>query len=139
MHDCIKDYGDLVHDNEILSYQVDIANNVLTMVTKFYDWEDTTIVFSGFLAHKFERVMSGPNIIFDLHQISIQKFVDENREQLTHDLPYGFPIGLVKTCDELINVLEARDYKVYQIDSTLGLYGYVIAKDISITVVDKRE
>lgn len=136
MSNCIKDYASKVHDNKIQSYTVDLNNEILKMVTCWEDKENTIIEFTGLLAHKFEDVITS-NIIFGIYQTSIQSFIDEEEENLTKALKYGFPTMEASNCDELREVLENEKYKVFWIDSSLGLCGYVIAKEIKINIKEK--
>lgn len=131
MSNCIKDFSSKVHDNIIQSYIVDLNNGILKMGTCWEDKENTKIEFIGLLAHKFENVIDS-NIIFGIYQTTIQSFIDNEKENLTKALKYGYPTLEAGNCDELKEVLENDQYKVFRIDSTLGLCGYVIAKDIKI-------
>jgi hypothetical protein len=128
----IKEYGH-VHDNEILSYYVDIYNKKLQIFTKYYDTEQTTITFFGLMAHRFENV-TYCNIIFDIIQISIDDFINNEKELLEYSIKYAFPI-CVKDCEELRNYLNKNEQNIFEINSSLGLSGFVIAKEIHINRV----
>lgn len=136
MSDNITDFEYQVHDNKIQSYFVDFTNEILKMETCWEDKENTTIEFTGLLAHKFENVLTS-NIIFGLYQKTIQSFIEEEKENLIEALKYGFPSMQPRDCDELRKKLENEQYKIFNFDSSLGLYGYVIAKDIKIVINTK--
>jgi len=121
-----------VHDNEILSYNVDIFNKTLQISTKYYDKEKTLITFTDFIAHRFENV-TYCNLIFGITQVSIDYFIDENRDMLEEGLKHAFPI-YAKDCEYLRGYLKEKEQKVFEISSSLGLCGFIIAKDISIEV-----
>ena len=121
-----------VHDNEILSYHVDIANKKLQISTEYCDKEKTLITFTGFIAHQFENVTYS-NIIFGITQVHIDYFIDENKDMLEDGLKRYFPI-YAKNCEELRTYLKENEQKVFEISSSLGLCGFVIAKEISIEV-----
>lgn len=76
-----------VHDNEILSYEVDVRNQTLRLFTKYYEEEDTVITFSGWLTHRLEDV-SHCNIISDISRLSVDSFIDNNSEMLEETLRY---------------------------------------------------
>lgn len=122
----------------IQSYFVDFTNRTLKMDTCWEDKEDTTIEFTGLLAYKFENVLTS-NIIFGLCQTSIQSFIEEEEENLLKSLKSCFPSSRARNCDELRKELEDERYKVFYLDSTLGLEGYVIAKDIRINSIPRQQ
>ena len=122
-----------VHDNEILSYHVDICNKQLKISTKYYDKEKTSISFTGLMAHHFEDV-TYKNIINTISQISTDCFIDEHKDMLEKSLKRAFPI-FAENCEYLKAYLEREEeQKIFKINSTLGLCGFVIAKAISIEV-----
>ncbi|MCB2300050.1 hypothetical protein [Clostridium tagluense] len=88
------------------------------------------------MAHKFENVLTS-NIIFGLYQTTMQSFIEEEKENLLESLNYGFPSMEPRDCDELRKKLENEQYKIFNFDSSLGLYGYVIGKDIKIVINTK--
>ena len=130
-----------VHDNEILSYHADIWNKKLQILTEYCDKEKILITFTGVIAHQFENVtyhniISGItqcNIISGITQIRMDYFIDKNKTMLDDRLKYAFPI-YVKNCEELKTYLKENEQKVFEIKSSLGLCGFVIAKEISIEV-----
>jgi hypothetical protein len=131
MVNIVADFTSQLHDNKIKSYFVDFTEGILKMETSWYDKENTTIEFSDLLAHKFNNVINS-NIIYGLYQTTIQSYIDEESETLSEELQFGFPSMKPRNCNELKQKLEEEKYKVFYIDSSLGLSGYVIAKDINI-------
>ena len=127
----IEEYA-YVHDNEILSYYVDICNKTLQISTKYCDKEKTLITFTGFIAHRFENVTYS-NIILGITQVHIDYFINENMDMLNDGLRYAFPI-FARNCEELRAYLKENEQKVFEISSSSGLSGFVIAKEISIEV-----
>lgn len=136
MSNNIADYTSQVHDNIVQSYFVDFANGLLRMNTCRGNIENTIIEFTGLLAHKFENVLTS-NIIFGLYQTTIRSFIEGKKENLSESLKYGFPSMKAQNCAELRKELEKEQYKIFYFDSSLGLYGYVIAKDIRIIIDTK--
>jgi len=129
------DYASLVHDNIITSYQVDIENCILTMATKYNEKESAIIEFPGLLAHKFDYVILS-NVIFGIYQESIDSFIEKHNDFLNNSIKYGFPLITVKNIDSLKSELEKRDYKIFIIESSFGLNGFVIASDINIGITN---
>jgi hypothetical protein len=119
-----------VHDNKLISYQVDICNHTLQIFTQYQDTEKTSITFTGLTAHRFEYV-TYCNIINGIYQLSIDYFINKNREMLEDSMRFSFPI-CAKTVEELSSYLKENEQKIFEIESVLGLSGFVIAKEISI-------
>lgn len=132
----IKEYDSKVHDNRIISYSVDFINKVLQLNTQWEEKEITIITFTGLLAHKFENVIEY-NIILDLYEVTIEFFIENEKEQLDEWLKYGFPSMKSINIMELEKSLNTEGYKIFYMDSSLGLCGYIIAKDIIIDVQEK--
>ena len=122
-----------VHDNEILSYCVDIQNNKLEMSTKYYDKEKINIIFTDYIAHRFEYV-TYTNIINHIEQTPVEKFIKKNKDMLEDGLRNAFPI-FATSIESLQVYLEKNEQRIFEISSTLGLCGFVIAKEILIEVV----
>jgi len=119
-----------IHDNEILSYFVDISNKILRLSTKYYDKEKTTITFTSLMCHRFENITYS-NIIYGITMIPIDEFIDANKEMLEEGLKNAFPMCL-KDCEELRGILKEDNQKIFYISSSLGLSGFVIAREICI-------
>jgi len=125
----------MVHDNRIISYQVDFENKILALKTEYWSGsihEKTDVIFTGYLTHIFHNV-SEHNIIFDIEEYCLDLFLEHERELLEEQKNYGWPLSY-KVKDDLVNFLQLNTYKVFSIDSSCGLYGYVIAKKIDVRV-----
>lgn len=127
----IKDYEN-VHDNKILSYNVDFINQKLTIETEYdYKKEHTSILFEELLAHHFEDITKD-NIIFSVVMISLDWFFEYYKDFLENSFKYGFPTPIAGSINELGEFLTSNKYNVFEIDSSVGLHGIVIAKNILI-------
>ena len=127
----------MVHDNIILSYQVDFEANIMTLKTRYDNGdicENTDVVFTDYLTHMFEHVLKG-STIFDITECQINLFVKRESELLKKNKNYGWPI-FYETRYGLIKFLKTHGYKIFEISSSDGLNGYVFAKQLSITTVE---
>ncbi len=121
-----------LHDSHIIFYSVDIQNKTIKMVTQNLNEEPHEVIFDEVLSHYFENVMVN-NIIFDIEKISVDTFIENQKELIENSLPYGFPVNIESnTTKELKKYLIDKNFKVYDINSTIGLCGFVIAKNMSI-------
>lgn len=95
-----------IHDNIISSYQVDFENDMKN------------------------------SIIFDVGEYSLNSFYEANYELIEKRKSYGWPIAAYDTKSDLINYLQLNQYKAFQICSSLGLCGWVLAKQLDILTVE---
>ena len=130
MSSIIQSFGE-VHDAHIREYRVDFQAHALNMTVGWSDGSSIDVCFSGLLAHHFENVIE-TNILFDIEEVAGSFFLHKREAFLKDKLRFGFPINR-NDCRNL-EQLEAylQDYRFFQIDSSLGLTGFVIAKDIQI-------
>lgn len=127
----IKEYVDHVHDYEISSYTVDITNHILQIFAEYCE-NKSAITFTGLLAHHFDHVTYS-NILDDVTEVTVDWFIAFFREMLTDALRFAFPVWDAKNCEDLSAYLKEKDERTFIIYSSLGLNGFVIAKEISVT------
>lgn len=129
-----------VHDNIILSYEVDLENERIRVRTRSHHPdvpEDTDIIFLAVLAHNFETPLRG-SIIFDIDDVGIDKFISYNRELLKKWKGQGWPITY-DTDEELEAKLAEGQYLYFVITSSCGLSGWVLAKKLEIITTKRTE
>lgn len=129
-----QDFVGLVHDNEIISYEVNFEKRTLFLHTKYYEKEFTDIMFENVLAHCFENEIQ-TNILFGMYQMPIEDYIKEYAEIIEKQMPYGFPISS-NNLNDLKAYLINNNYNIYQFDSSLGMCGYVIAKNVDLVVIE---
>ncbi|WP_340027036.1 hypothetical protein MHB71_17065 [Paenibacillus sp. FSL H7-0940] len=123
-----------LHDNIILSYEVDLENKKIRMRTRSSHTvpKNMDVLFSGVMAHAFDTPLHG-SIILDLDEWDIEHFIPYNRELLEPGKGYGWPVSY-DSYDELQIRLIEEKYKYMVISSSYGLSGWVLAKNVEITV-----
>lgn len=122
-----------VHDSEILSYYVDIENRKIifnTLCKNFEVEKRAEIRFENVLAHYFRNV-ADQNVISDIYEESTAKFLDEYRDILNEEKRYDWPTNY-KDQEELIGFLADNGYRIFYIDSSVGLFGFIIAKKLKL-------
>jgi len=114
----------MIHDNHITSYVVDFEQKTLVIKTKFPHSEppeDTDVVFTGYLAHSFENEMPY-SIIFD---------IEEYPAGLQEKQRWSWPIFYkTKRVTELVKFLRVNGYKVFEVNASIGLSGWIFAKQM---------
>lgn len=120
---------DNLHDNRVLRCCADFEAHALHMDTQTEGGETVSVHFTGLLAHWFENMVQD-NILFGMDEITIDGFFEQYRELLDGTIPYGFPAccGI----EELRERMEREKIRVFVIDSSLGLCGFVLAQEVEI-------
>ena len=81
------------------------------------------------LAHWFKNVIQD-NILFGMDEITVDGFFEQYKDLLDGTIPYGFPAccGI----EELRERMDREHIRVFVIDSSLGLCGFVLAKEVEL-------
>lgn len=119
-----------VHDNEIVSYEVNLRSEKIIMHTEYQTssiFKKMDLIFSGVLVHLFEQELPG-SIILNIIRYDIIEFLEDNSELLKKHKPYCWPF-YYKTEEELREKVTTGEYYYYVISSSYGLNGWVVAKD----------
>ena len=130
----------MLHDNIIKSYCVDFEAETIMLKTIFHNYtdkiiENTDVIFTGYLTHNFGHECKG-SVIFDINEYPLNLFLEQEAELFEDNKNYGWPI-LYKTENELIEFIQANKYKVFEVASSYGLFGWVFAKQMDI-VIDRQ-
>ncbi|WP_100407682.1 hypothetical protein [Bacillus solitudinis] len=121
----------IIHDNEIISYEVNLKNEVINIHTLSESGQKITLFFSGVLAHMFETHLSG-SIIFDIEKTELRHFFVENRDLIEKQKDYCWPIDYTDI-QELEDKLVKHQYSYYVISASFGLNGWILAKKYEIS------
>lgn len=116
---------------------VDLENGRIVFDTEYHagtQHERTAIVFGSVCAHAFENEDKG-SIIFDIEAASLEDFIEDNRDLLAQKKRYGWPM-LYESEAELLEKLQEARQRYFVIDSSFGLYGWVLAETMAIEVTD---
>lgn len=119
-----------VHDNEIVGYEVDFKEKMITLKTVSEENEKVQVIFKDVLANFFEEG-GHQNIIFDIVINTIEDFIRENEKMLMEKKNSCWPM-CYDNLNELQKSLEERKYKYFFIESSHGLSGWVLAKEMEI-------
>lgn len=121
-----------MHDDYIVGYSVNLEERDVVIQT----YNDNTkqqkkICFSEVLTHCFKCIIDY-NIISDICECEILSFVKENQEELIKMEGYCWPIDY-QTEQELTDFLVDNEYKYIKINSSYGMFGWILAKSYKIT------
>ncbi len=131
-----------VHDNIVLSYEVNCREQRIVMRTCFKvgtpPFEHTDVVFEGVCAYKFQDDwLDRGNILFNVERVELKALVDRYEEDLLAGWRYGWPpVGSFKTIPQLIERLEALQAAAFEISASCGLCGFVLARTMQFVPRD---
>lgn len=121
-----------IHDNEIISYTVDLQKKKITFQTLGGKDNEVSVIieFIDVLAHLFESQLQG-SILLDISQFEIGSFVKDNKELLEKQKDSAWPMYYEKR-EDLLEYILHENYNYYVISASYGLNGWVIAKEYNI-------
>ena len=121
-----------MHDNYIVGYSVDVKKkNIFIKTYNNTKEKQNEILFLEVLTHSFKCIIDY-NIISDICECEILSFVKENQEELIKMEGYCWPIDY-QTEQELTDFLVDNEYKYIKINSSYGMFGWILAKSYKIT------
>ena len=120
---------DNLHDNRVLRYCTDFEAHTLHMDTRTEAGENVSVHFTGLLAHWFENVIQD-NILFGMDEITADVFFKQYKEMLDRTVSYGFPACC--SIEELRERMDREHIRVFVIDASLGLCGFVLAQEVEL-------
>ena len=124
----IQSFNNL-HDNRVLRYCADFEAHTLHMETQTEAGENVSVHFTGLLAHWFKNVIRD-NILFDMEEITLEGFFQQYKDFLNESLHFGFPACC--SIEELRERMEREHIRVFVIDSSFGLCGFVLAQEVEL-------
>lgn len=122
----------MMHDSIITSYNVDFDNKMLILYTEnVTEKKEYVLVAQGVLTHVFENII-GSNIVLSIEESTIKDFFIQNKNKLEEGKKYSWPIDY-EDRHALENFIKNNSYKYIKISASLGLCGWILAKEFSIT------
>ncbi len=120
-----------MHDDCIVAYNVNLEEKVVVIQTyNNTKKKQGKIYFSEVLTHSFKCIIDY-NIISDIEECEISNFFIENQEELKKMEGHCWPIDY-QTERELIIFLRNNGYKYIRVNSSYGMFGWILAKSYDI-------
>jgi len=122
-----------IHDNLIVYYEVHCEKRTITLHTEYRvenkPTEFTNVVFEGVQAYHFENDAFG-NIIFDVSNVPLESFLTEYGTEISELYRMnGSPTWAADLASAQESLCE-QGIKSFILSSSLGLSGWVLAKEI---------
>ncbi len=93
--------------------------------------EEKDVKFTGVIGHRFDNILEG-NIIFDIKQIDSDDFFRIHELDLQEYQKYGLRLNCSNT-EHFSNSIALNGVSIFCINSSYGLSGWIIAKEMKIT------
>ncbi len=124
-----------IHDNLLVSYEVQCERQTITLRTEYRvenkPTEFTNVVFEGVQGYHFENDAFG-NIIFDVADVPAEQFLKEYGAEVSELYRMNGSPAWAADIVSAPEYLRDRGIKGFILSSSLGLSGWVLAKEISI-------
>ena len=123
-----------IHDHNINYIEIKCGMGEILFHTNLVNAEESEekeVKFIGVIGHNFMNILEG-NIIFDITKEKPDKFFTNHKSDLQEYQKYGLRLNC-SNLDHFLNSLTLNSVSIYCINSSYGLSGWVIAKDMTIT------
>ena len=90
------------------------------------------MIFTGVVAHHFECVLPG-NILFGITEVDPEQVVQEWAALFARQKNYGWPKIEYGDPQELVSILKRQGVRGYEIGSSYGLSGWVLATRMDVS------
>ncbi len=131
-----------VHDNHLFAYEVDSRSQRIILRTEYAygeePFERTDVIFEGVIDHYFRNTVL-PSIVFDVDEGDPQLLIARDKEviDMGHKIG-GWPSFWKNTVEEMVSAISDRDCRIYEISSSFGLDGWVVARSCDFHPNNKK-
>ncbi len=118
-----------IHDNEIISYEVDFSNKKLSIKTEIKRSEgdeENMIEFEGLFTYHFENQLP-KSILLDIEERPNIDFFTDNKRLLRDKKSFGWPCQY-NSMEALYELFEKAQFHYYVITASFGLVGWVVSR-----------
>ncbi len=126
-----------VHDNRLKRYTVNEGNKTILLETIFRDAETdeiTNVLFSGVAAYFFENhSLQLGTIIHDIEEVDTATLLDSNWRKFEGGKKWGWPGYWAETKESAQTYFNENEIRAYDISSSCGLCGWVLAQGMEIS------
>jgi hypothetical protein len=132
-----------VHDNLLISYEVQCDARLITLRTEFRTkngpTEFTNIIFKGVQGYNFENDAFG-SIILGLEAIPIEQFLTEYGAEISESYRMaGSPGPWAKNLETASEYLQKQGIQGFILTSSYGLSGWILAREMSSLPANSRD
>jgi hypothetical protein len=126
-----------VHDNLLVSYEVQCEARTITLHTEYRvknkPTEFTNIIFTGVQAYRFENDAFG-NIILGLETVTAEAFLKQYGDEISESYRMaGSPGPWAENLATALGYLRDERTQAFILSSSYGLSGWVLAREMSFS------
>ena len=122
----------------MVAYEVDGERRRIVLHPRFEAAESverTDIIFENVVAYHFENDNLG-TILFSVGELSIPELVASNRHLFEEGSAYAWPGPWNNSLEESVRHMQSAGSKAFEISSSYGLCGWVVAASCRLQLVD---
>jgi hypothetical protein len=128
-----------VHDNLLVSYEVQCDARTILLRTEHRAKNEPTefvnVMFKGVEGYRFENDAFG-NIVFDIETVALDQFLKEHSQEIPESYRMaGAPGRWAANLETASGCLLEQGIRAFILSSSLGLSGWVLAREISMSPV----
>ena len=134
-----KTYGE-VHDNVINSYCIDFENGTILFNTVFFGnggfQEPVSILFKNVMGYSLSDAIWGSCDLFNIEEYTVEEYINSNEDSksILVDIGNCFPLKYkFNNHKELMEQIMQNNQKLYFINPSTGLGGWILAEKIILT------
>jgi hypothetical protein len=114
----------MLHDSTLKSFNWDLASKIILMELEISESNEiVSAQFEGVEGFHFDDAICGC-IIFDIEEINCEDYLDNDSKYINERINYSF--------NSVVDIVKNKKAKVWEISSSYGLCGYIIAKCFKI-------
>jgi hypothetical protein len=127
-----------VHDNKLVSYEVQCEARTITIRTERRERDAPTqfanIILTGVQAYHLQNDAFG-NIIFDLEGVPVDQFLRDYGAEISESFRRtGAPGPWAANPSDAAKYLREQDAQAFILSSSYGLDGWILAREIIVPV-----
>ena len=115
-----------MHDESVIVYSVNVEEKTIIIQMRSNEGAENKICFREVLTHSFKCILDY-NLIMDIQEVEISRFISDHYDELIKMKSYCWPIDY-NTEQDLLTFLITNKYKYIKINSSYGMYGWILAK-----------
>ncbi len=125
-----------VHDNFIVSYEVDCKRREICIHTVYRDqgepFEITDILFIGVECYYFGHDLFGRNIILDIDERVPESIYADHMNEIQAGLNYGWPGKWAASPETASEYFRQNGIRGYVLLPSYGMWGWVLAREMRL-------
>jgi hypothetical protein len=128
-----------IHDNLLVSYEVRCEERIITLRTEYRPKQEfVSVIFKGVQGYRFENDAFG-NIIFDVETVGVDQLLKEHGKEISESYNYGAYGPWASNLETAPARLLEQGTQGFILSSSIGLSGWILAREISIVAVQQGE